>query len=99
MALRGQGKRHVQSWPVVGSLLGGGGGIGYSVAWLNEAWVLRQREFTGNGYYQLFRCAALCSGPCVSMSVCVCGSERHGETWTERECVLVYLCACMVRFL
>lgn len=53
--------------------------------------MLRQREFTGNGYYQLFRCPALCSGPCVSMSVCVCGSERHGET--ERESV--WKCVCV----
>lgn len=26
MALREQGKRHVQSWPIMGSLLAGGGG-------------------------------------------------------------------------
>lgn len=59
---------------------------GYSVAWLNEVWVPRQREFTGNGYNQLFRCAARCTGPCVSVCMRVSPCARVWETDRNTEC-------------
>lgn len=82
--------------------LSGGGRSGYGAAWLNEARVPRQREFHGNGDYQLFWCAVQCYDLCVSVRLCMCSvwqseadTQRGGEYINVCVCVCMWVCLCV----
>ena len=84
MAVRRKGKRHARFRPFTGlsqCVQGGGGSAAQEPASDAE---------TGNGYYQLFRCAVQCCGcQCVCVHVCVWGRG------IDLECVCVCVCVCV----